>query len=94
VIVRPEAERDIAEASDYYESQRTGLGDAFEAAVEVVFRQVERMPELHQVVFKTVRRAALKRFPYAVFYCIQDGDVVVIAVSHGRRDPGRWKSRL
>jgi hypothetical protein len=32
-------------------------------------------------------------FPFAVDYRIEDGESVVLAVIHSRRDPRDWKSR-
>jgi plasmid stabilization system protein ParE len=35
----------------------------------------------------------LKRFPYGLYYSIEDGAVVIVAVVHGRRDPAVWQNR-
>ncbi len=35
----------------------------------------------------------MKRFPYALFYQIEATQVVVLAVFHGKRDPGVWQDR-
>ena len=50
-------------------------------------------PELHAAIYKEVRRSFIHQFPYAVFYRVEEDRVVVIAVMHTRRDPGRWQSR-
>jgi len=34
------------------------------------------------------------RFPFGVFYVVDDDGAVVIGVIHGSRHPRRWKSRL
>jgi plasmid stabilization system protein ParE len=47
----------------------------------------------YQVLFREVRRALLRRFPYAVFFKNHEEVVIVIAVLHMRRDPDAWKSR-
>jgi plasmid stabilization system protein ParE len=44
-------------------------------------------------VFEEVRRAVVRRFPYAVFYKIEPQQVVVLAVFHSRRDPKSWQAR-
>jgi plasmid stabilization system protein ParE len=51
------------------------------------------MPELHAVVYRRMRRALVERFPFAVYYRIDADDVVVLAVTHSRRDPKSWQSR-
>ena len=39
------------------------------------------------------RKFLLRRFPYGVVYRITKSAIQVIAVAHGRRRPGYWKSR-
>jgi hypothetical protein len=42
---------------------------------------------MYPVVYDTVHRALLRRFPFAVFFVVEDSDVVVLAVSPQRSDP-------
>src|SRR2546425_8645542 len=53
---------------------------------------IRRNPEASQLVDPTVRRALLRRFPYAVFYEVGAVEVVVYAVFHCARDPRVWRS--
>jgi hypothetical protein len=41
-----------------------------------------------------VRRRRLNRFPHLVIYSCWPGEVVVVAVSHIRREPLYWLDRL
>ena len=93
VILRPEAQDDVAQAKDWYERQREGLGDEFVEAVDRVFARLSATPEIHRIVFKDVRRTKPRCFPYVVYYRVLPDRVEVIAVVHGRRDPGVWQSR-
>jgi plasmid stabilization system protein ParE len=93
LIVRREAERDIKKAFDWYEEQRSGLGGEFLGQIEAVFERIEDNPELYESVFKSVRRALVRRFPYSVYFLLVNGDPVVIAVLHQRRSPVRWRGR-
>jgi len=51
------------------------------------------MPELHPVVYRGVRRAITRRFPYSIYYRMERNEVVVLGVLHMRRDPKEWQSR-
>jgi toxin ParE1/3/4 len=93
LIVRPEAEQDMAEARDWYEAQRVGLGDEFLTAVDDVFARIRTFPELYAVEYRGVRRAGTRRFPYVVYYRIIADGLEVLAVLHGRRHPRTWRSR-
>jgi toxin ParE1/3/4 len=93
LIIRPEAEQDLAEGRDWYEGRRVGLGVAFLTAVEEVFDSIRETPELYAAEYKNVRRVGVNRFPYIVYYRIVADTVEVIAVQHGSRNPRGWRSR-
>jgi plasmid stabilization system protein ParE len=94
LIVVPEVEEDIAQAYDWYESQRTGLDEEFLSRVDACVRSVLRNPEMHSVVHENYRRALVRRFPYAVFYEYSDGVATVYCVFDCARDPDKWRRRL
>ena len=94
MIIRPEAEADLANARDWYERQRAGLGAEFLLCVEEVLEHIGRTPEMYRVVYHDVRRALTRRFPCAVYYHIAGVDVVVSGILHMRRDPREWQSRV
>ena len=79
VVIRPQAEAEIAEAYDYYEAVSEGLGAAFLLAVEACLNGIERSPEMYAVIYKDIRRGLLRRFPYGIFYLIEQGEIVVLA---------------
>jgi plasmid stabilization system protein ParE len=68
IIVRPEAEREIQEAFDWYEERSEGLGAEFLRAADACLSAVQRTPEASQTAHSEVRRALLRKFPYALFY--------------------------
>jgi plasmid stabilization system protein ParE len=93
VVLRAEAQADFDDAFDWFERQRPGLGVDFAARVQEVFDRISANPLLHQVVFKDVRRAVVKRFTYSVFYRVEASQVLVLAVFHSKRDPSIWQGR-
>ena len=64
VIIRGLAERDLEEASGWYDLQRMGLGAEFLDAVTELIRRLAENPASYPVVNKETRRAVLRRFPY------------------------------
>jgi hypothetical protein len=64
LIIRPEAEAEVAEAFDWYEQRATGLGSEFLVAVNAVLESIIQDPQRFAIVRKTVRRALTRRFPY------------------------------
>jgi plasmid stabilization system protein ParE len=94
VVLRLEARLEFDEAFDWYDRQRPGLGRDFVACVEQAFGRIAQTPELGGKVFRHVRRAAVRRFPYSVYYTVETDQIVVIAVFHGKRDPRVWQARI
>ncbi len=85
VYVRPEAERDLLAARDWYDRRRPGLGDEFLDEVTLALLQLERNPELPRLYFQQFRRVRLRRFPYKLFYQVHGERVIVFRVLHGRQ---------
>ena len=95
VIVRAEAEADLAEAYEWYEQHVCDLGGEFLLCVDAVIASIERNPHLYPVVYKgIIRRALMRRFPYGVFFVVGERNVSVIAVAHAKRNPRIWQDRV
>ncbi|MCB9760182.1 MAG: type II toxin-antitoxin system RelE/ParE family toxin [Alphaproteobacteria bacterium] len=91
---KPEALDELEEAAAWYEARRPGLGMEFLAEIERLNRLIRDHPEACPIwrVGYPYRRAVARRFPYVLFYLVEDR-VVVMAVAHARREPGYWLGR-
>jgi plasmid stabilization system protein ParE len=88
--VRSEAWADLADAEDWYEKQRAGLGGELSREVMRVIREVQARPASFSIYRQPdVRRALCSQFPYAVYFRINGALVIVLAVLHLRRDHSR-----
>ncbi|WP_425161957.1 type II toxin-antitoxin system RelE/ParE family toxin [Candidatus Binatus sp.] len=86
------------DATHWYEAQRPGLGTIFLREVSRAFEVVVEHPRMWPVwpgwsSRTPVRRFVLQRFPFSIAYVAQRQRVVILAVAHGRRRPGYWRSR-
>lgn len=89
------AESDLAEATTWYENQQRGLGAAMLAEVERGFDAIRTTPQRFPLVHGNIRRMLIARFPFGIFYQQVDAAcIVVFAVMHASRDPGRWQQRV
>ena len=50
-------------------------------------------PKMYPVVYRSIRRATIQRFPFGIYYQIEEESIVVIAVMHGSRHPKLWQNR-
>ncbi len=93
VRLRPEAEQDLVEAATWYEGNQPRLGQQFLDEATEILASIGEQPLAYTVVYRSLRRALLKRFPFAVFFLAEDHNVVVLAILHGSRHPRTWKGR-
>ncbi len=92
VVWIPEANEDLLEARGWYDNIRPELGERFAVAIEAALEAIAEHPML-PVVYRGRRRAGVRRFPYGIFFEVQEHRTVVIACFHGRRNPRRWQTR-
>lgn len=89
VVIRPRAEADLREARDWYESQRAGLGAEFLAELDATIQLLIREPRRHPVYYRGFYRVLAQRFPYKVFYRVEDNQIIIFRILHARRDHPR-----
>jgi len=94
VRLRPEAARDLSDAAVWYEEQLPGLGHQFLDEVVVALSTIAGAPVRFPIVHRNTRRALIQRFPFGIYYRVDNTTIVVLAVMHGSRDPRRWKTRV
>lgn len=94
LIVKPKAEEDIELGRDYYNAIRTQLGRDYLLELDRSFELILSNPFRRAAEFKEVRRLHLQRFPYVISRLVEGELIVVIAVTHNRRQSREWKSRL
>lgn len=91
--IRPEAEQDLREALQWYETRRPGLGEDLILCVDASLKNLQENPQLFPTVLGEIRRCLVRRFPYAIFYIFNDKIINVIAFFHCNRNPKSWKDR-
>ncbi|MGD0799343.1 MAG: type II toxin-antitoxin system RelE/ParE family toxin [Acidobacteriaceae bacterium] len=92
VVFTLAARTELIDAQDWYENEAPGLGRRFRAAVDTVIERIGANPLQFPLVHKTIRRARLHRFPYALMFVVEaDGTLTVIACFHCSRDPAHWQ---
>ena len=90
VIFQPAALAEIDAAFAWYELQASGVGAEFLRRVKLTELSIAREPLLYPVARVPLRRANLRKFPYALFYLVEPDRVVVLGCFHHRRDPKVW----
>lgn len=83
------AESELEYSAIAYEAVSKGLGIRFVNEVDNIKQTIARSPKLYQVVYKEYRAAHLKRFPFSVFYTLEDKEAVIHAIFDSRQDPAK-----
>jgi len=84
------AERDLARAQEWYDSQAPGTGHRFLIEYHILAERLEENPLQFPSVRGSIRRAGFQRFPYGLFFRIRDDAIEVFACFHASRKPRRW----
>ena len=81
VVWTPEANEDLLEARAWYDNIRPELGERFALAVEATVEALAEHPVQFPVVYRSRRRAGVRRFPNGIFFEVQDNRIVVMPAS-------------
>ena len=94
LLIKPEAELDLEDTYNWYEKQNRGLGSEFIRVVDASLANIQRNPLAYPLIYKQVRRKLVRRFPYAIFYLVNQDAIAIIAVFHAQRAPKQWQKRV
>ncbi len=88
------ARNEFDEAADWYEQRQSGRGAKFTAAVRAVLDRITEQPESYAQVLDDVREALVSKYPYCVYYRVEQEQIIVLSVFHTARDPAHWQRRV
>ena len=93
VVWLREAENELMNALSRYEEIRPELGERFANTVVETVGAIAERPLQFAKVDKTRRRAGVRRFPFGLFFIVEETRIVVTACFHGKRNPKYWQTR-
>ena len=81
------AKDDIELAFVWYERQRRGLGFEFLDCVESAVKLIIDKPNLYRNIYSDFKVCIIRRFPFSVFYTLEETEIIIHAVFDNRQDP-------
>ncbi|WKZ11950.1 MAG: type II toxin-antitoxin system RelE/ParE family toxin [Gammaproteobacteria bacterium] len=90
----PQAREELAAAIAFYEAESPGLGQDLAREARRLCSRILESPFAGVEIRPGIRRRLMRRFPYAILYGIDRGDVLIVAVAHQRRRPSYWRNRF
>lgn len=88
------AQADLCNGFTFFEAQLKGLGSYFLDSLSADIDSLVIYAGIHPLVSGGFHRLLAKRFPYAVYYRLDNEVVTVYAILDCRRKPERMKKRL
>jgi len=87
----PAVEADVEAAFDWYEGEEPGLGIEFLEELRAAYSRILDQPFGYQQLRSGIRRALTRRFPYAVYFSVEEKTIVIISVLSTAREPAEWQ---
>ena len=81
------AKSDVECAFVWYERQKKGLGFDFLDCVEISVKLILDTPEMYRIYYSNFRGCVIRRFPFTVFYTVEDNEIVIHSIFDSRQDP-------
>jgi hypothetical protein len=94
IALQLEARNDVVDAALWYERQKAGLSEEFFRDLQEILSAIEERPTSFPIVRKDIRRALLRRFPYAVYFRMEPNVILVRAIVHTSRSMREIGRRL
>lgn len=94
IKISKSANHDLIDGYDFYEKQSEGLGAYF---LDSLFSDIDSLKiyaGIHPVYFDRYHRLLSKRFPFAVYYRIENDTIFIHAVLDCRRNPTWTRKKL
>jgi len=88
------AREDLKEGFRFYELQQRGLGSYFLESLYSDIESLKLFAGIHSIHFQRYYRLLSKRFPFAVYYRIEEDEIKIYAVIDCRKDPAWIRKKL
>ena len=97
VVIEEEAEREFAEAVNFYDEREPGVGQRFAKDLQAFFRTVCQDPGRFPFASRLTQKAKMPYpWPYSVYFVVkrETSEVIISTIWHGSRNPAELRRRL
>jgi toxin ParE1/3/4 len=91
IIISPRAQKEIENAIDYYALYSQDAPKSFINALRESYNILSSNPFFSRVRYKNVRSSKLNKYPYSLYYDINQAQstVKVLSCFHNKRNPNK-----
>jgi toxin ParE1/3/4 len=94
VEISDEAEVDLENSYQYYAEESQNLAESFFKQISSGLEVVKKNPGSFPFAYKDVRKFVVKKFPFVIYYQLNESVIRVIAIFHTSRNPEIWNERI
>lgn len=88
------ASQDLVDGYWFYENQAEGIGRYF---LDTLYSDIDSLvlhAGIHSIHFEKFHRLLSKRFPFAIYYRVENETILIYSILDCRRDPAWTRERL
>ncbi len=93
VEVSDEAEIDLYSSYQYYAEESQKVAESFFKQIDLSLATIKKHPNSFPFAFKGVKKFVVKKFPFVIYYQLNESTIRVIAIFHTSRNPEIWNER-
>ena len=84
LVIKSNAQLDLKENINWYNSQRKGLGKTFYTYIKDKTKQLQNHPYSAENRYLDIRTAIVEKFPYMIHYIVDydNKTIIVLAILH------------
>ncbi len=94
VVFSDDAENDFQESYEYYNDDNSNVADLFFRQINASLDLIKSNPFLFLILQNNIRKFTVKKFPFLIYFQVEDDVIKVIAIFHTSRSPEVWKDRI
>lgn len=80
IVFEPQAQADIQQAIDYYDTQQTGLGEKFWLSLVKHIASISKNP-FFQIRYSNVRCLPMTKFPFMIHLLLDEKEKIAIVLN-------------
>lgn len=92
LILKSNAHKDLAEAIEYYQSKKKGLGLKFLKCFQKFIERINKNPLHYPLKNNQFREAYIQKFPYVIIYELKENEIVIFSVFNTHQNPTKKPS--
>ncbi|MDZ4711098.1 MAG: type II toxin-antitoxin system RelE/ParE family toxin [bacterium] len=90
ITLTPQSYFDLENSYQWYSDQETNFVSNFLKEIEICFEKIRSNPYSYQLIKNNLHRATTRKFPFGIFFKIDNNEIIIFAVFHLSRDPQRF----